>query len=214
MRTYNSNSIIPHPFELVFAENNPKFLVIGSFPTIDKKMSFNFFCPNANNKFWEVMSKIFSNSIVKLNLKVSVKDDAELKIQNEENRKQFCRENNIAMTDMLASCIRLDGNSKDEQLLVHRYNPIIEILKKHKTISTIIITAKNMGTSANHHFYQYLAMNEIDFSIDTKDDICIGEIEVERRKVNIFSLNSTSSRSSKAKLEKLIESYKKAFKQD
>jgi len=68
MKAYNSKSRAPHPFKLVFAESNPKYFVIGSFPTTDKKMSFNFFCPNANNKFWKVMSEVFSNSKIKLNL--------------------------------------------------------------------------------------------------------------------------------------------------
>lgn len=159
------------------------------------------------------MSEVFSNSKTKLNLQVSVRDYPEIKVQNEENRKQFCRENKIAMTDILASCIRLNDTSQDEQLLVHRYNPILEILKEYPAIQTIIITAKSLGASANHHFYQYLAMNEIDFSIDSDADICIGELEVEGRPIRIFSLESTSSRSPTSKFESLINSYKKAFNQ-
>jgi len=118
MKHYNNKNRTPHPFKLVFAEGDPKYLVIGSFPTTVKKMSFNFFYPNANNKFWKVMSEVFTNSKIKLNLQVSLKDNEDIKIQNEENRKQFCRENKIATTDMLASCFRLDDNSKVEQLLV------------------------------------------------------------------------------------------------
>ena len=111
MKSYTAKDITKHPFELIFAEDNPKFLVIGSFPTTDLKMSFKFFYPNANNKFWKVLSEVFAESKTKLTLKVSVNDTTETKEQNKTDRQNFCRENKIAMTDMLASCIRLNGKT-------------------------------------------------------------------------------------------------------
>ncbi len=214
MKQYNSKSRKQHPFDLVFAEGNPKYLVIGSFPTTENKMSFTFFYPNSNNKFWKVLSQVFPNSKTKLNLEVSIKDKTETKEQNAVDRKNFCKENEIAMTDMIESCIRLNDNSKDEQLLVHRYNSIIDILKKYESIERIVITAKSLGASANHHFYQYLTMNEVGYTIDVSNEICKGCIEVGGREITIYSVDSTSSLNSHVDENDLIQLYKKAFSQN
>ncbi len=104
MRKYNTDSRKNHPFKL-FAENNPNFLVIGSFPTTDNRISFDFYYPNATNKFWKTMSQVFPNSKTKINLKVSVKDKEEVRAKNKNEREDFCRENKIAITDMIDSCI-------------------------------------------------------------------------------------------------------------
>ena len=213
MKSYTTKDITKHPFELIFAENNPKFLVIGSFPTTDLMMSFKFFYTNANNKFWKVLSEVFTESKTKLTLKVSVNDTTETKEQNKTDRQNFCRENKIAMTDMLASCIRLNGNSKDEQLLVHSYNNVLDILKQNKSIDRIILTAKSSGASAHHHFYQYLSMNGIEFDFDSNGGISKGKIKIDDRIIKIFSMDSTSSRNSHVTDDGLIKLYKEAFNQ-
>lgn len=211
MKKYNSKSRIIHPFKL-FAENNPKFLIIGSFPTTDNRISFDFFYPNATNKFWKTLVEVFPKNKTKLNLNVSVRDKEEVKLKNKKDREEFCRENKIAITDIIASCIRMKDNSKDSQLLVHRYTDIIEILKNHKNITKTILTAKSLGSSANHHFYQYLTMNEIEFEFDDSGDIPMGLIEIDGRKITIMSIASTSYRNSHSSNEELIELYKRAFK--
>ena len=213
MKLYTKDDRKPHAFDLFFTGDNPKYLVVGSFPTTEKKMSFNFFYPNPTNKFWKVLSKVFPNSETKLNLEVRTKNDEEVKQKNKLDRQNFCRENKIAMTDILKSCIRMDGNSKDEQLLVHCYNPILEILETHKTIDRVILTAKSSGASAHHHFYQYLAMKEKDFWFELGEKTSKGKIEVEGRTINIFSMYSTSSRNSHATEDELVVLYKEAFNQ-
>ncbi|MDP1727386.1 MAG: hypothetical protein Q8M15_11435 [Bacteroidota bacterium] len=210
MSRYNSASRKEHPFKL-FAENNPQFLVIGSFPTTDNRISFDFYYPNGTNKFWKTLSQVFSDSKTKLNTKVSVKDKGTIREQNKKDRENFCRENKIAITDMITSCIRMHGNSKDSQLLVHRYTSIINILKEYKSIKRIILTAKSLGSSANHHFYQYLTMNEIDFEFEDNGAIPKGMIEVEGRKISIFSIGSTSFLNSHTTDKQLIDLYEEAF---
>jgi len=210
MRKYNSENRKNHPFKL-FAENNPNFLVIGSFPTTDKQISFDFYYPNATNKFWETMNEVFPHSTTKLNLKVSVKDKGEVREKNKKDREDFCRENKIAITDMIDSCIRMNDNSKDSQLLVHRYTDIIQILKDNKSITRIILTAKSLGSSAHHHFYQFLTMKEIEFKFDESGNIPKGVIDVDGRKISILSITSTSNRNSHVTSEKLVEFYKQAF---
>jgi G:T/U-mismatch repair DNA glycosylase len=213
MKKYNSESRKNHPFKL-FAENNPNFLVIGSFPTTDNLMSFDFYYPNASNKFWETMSQVFPYSATKLNLKVSVKDKVEVREKNKKDREDFCRENKIAITDMIASCIRMNDNSEDSQLLVHRYTDIIEVLRNNKSITRIILTAKSLGSSVNHHFYQFLTMREIDFEFDERRNIPKGMIDVDGRKISIASIASTSNRNSHVTDEELVEFYEQAFTKD
>ncbi len=207
---YNPKSVIAHPFKL-FADYNSNFLIIGSFPTTTNRISFDFYYPNSNNKFWKILYKVFPKSKTKLNLEVSVKDNPLVKAKNKKDRELFCKENKIAITDIIASCIRMNNNSKDSQLLVHQYTDIIEILKKHKSIKRIIITAKSLGSSANHHFYQYLTMKEIEFNIDSSGEFPEGLIEVDGRKISVVSLDSTSNRNTHVNSNELIRFYKKAF---
>lgn len=213
MKTYTSKDVVKHPFELIFAEGSPRFLVIGSFPTTDRNMAFNFFYPNPRNKFWKVINEVFPKNKTSLNLKVSIKDTIEIRLQNEKERKRFCKENEIAMTDMFASCVRLAGNSKDEQLLLDKYCPILDILKQYKNINRIILTGKSSGASAHHHFYQYLVMNKVDFAFNSSKEISTGEIKVDGRIINIFSMDSTSSRNSHVTENELVRLYKQAFHQ-
>lgn len=212
MKKYSLENTSYHPFELVFTGENPIYLVVGTFPTTNKKMSFNFFYPNSNNNFWKVMDKVFPNSNTKMNLGVSAKDDENTKEKNKVDRMNFCKENKIAITDIIESCLRLDDNSKDEQLLVHRYNPIINILKEHSTIERVILTAKSSGSSAHHHLYQYLTMNNIDFNFE-KGEIPKGELSIDGRTISILSMPSTSSRNSHFKESDLVKLYRYAFKQ-
>jgi G:T/U-mismatch repair DNA glycosylase len=212
MKKYSLENISYHPFELVFTGENPIYLVVGTFPTTNKRMSFNFFYPNSNNNFWKVMDRVFPKSKTKMNLDVSAKDDEKTKEKNKVDRMNFCKENRIAITDIIESCLRLDDNSKDEQLLVHHYNPIINILKRHPSIERVILTAKSSGASVHHHFYQYLTMNNFEFFFE-KGEIPKGEISIDGRTINILSMPSTSSRNSHFKESDLVELYRYAFNQ-
>lgn len=212
MKKYSLENISYHPFDLVFAGETPIYLVVGTFPTTNKRMAFNFFYPNSNNNFWRVMDKVFPNSKVKMNLVVSAKDDEIMKEKNKVDRINFCKENKIAITDIIESCLRLDDNSKDEQLLVHRYNPIVNILKEHPTIEKVILTAKSSGSSAHHHLYQYLTMKNFDFYFE-KGEIPKGELSIDGRTISILSMPSTSSRNSHFKESDLVKLYRYAFNQ-
>jgi len=143
--------------------------------------------------------------------KVSIKDTKETKERNKTEREKFCEENGIAIADIIDTCVRLNDSSKDSQLLVHSYTPIIQILRAHPSIETIIITAKSLGSSANHHFYQYLVKNEIEFELDASGEMPCGRIRVDERGINIFSIDSTSKGNSHVKDDKLVELYQKAF---
>jgi G:T/U-mismatch repair DNA glycosylase len=211
MNEFNSSNIENHPFKLLFAEGEPKFLVVGTFPTTLENMAFNFFYPNNRNRFWSILKEVFPSSKTCLNLDVSKKNSPKEKIQNELDRKNFCIENQIALTDMLASCYRMDNNSGDEQLLVCRYCSILQVLKNHLSIERIILTGKSKATSAHHHFYQYLSMENFPFQYCGNETIGKGQIKFENREIEIYSLPSTSSRSNKIKKEDLVKIYKDAF---
>ena len=212
MKKYSLENISYHPFNLIFTGENPIYLVVGTFPTTNKRMSFNFFYPNSNNNFWKVMDKVFPYSKAKMNLVVSAKDDENTKEKNKVDRMNFCNENKIAITDIIESCLRLDDNSKDEQLLVHRYNPIVNILKEHPTIERVILTAKSSGSSVHHHLYQYLTMYNIDFNFE-KGEIPKGELSIDGRTISILSMPSTSQRNSHFKESDLVKLYRYAFNQ-
>lgn len=75
-----------HPLPPVFDENS-KILILGSFPS-RKSRDSNFFYGHPQNRFWKVLSKVFSEVIP---------DSIEAK-------KHFLLSHRIALWDVIASC--------------------------------------------------------------------------------------------------------------
>jgi len=70
MRKYDSSSRIQHRFKS-FILGKPKFLILGSFPTTDNRISFEFYYSSASNRFWKTLNRIFPDSKNKIEVKVS-----------------------------------------------------------------------------------------------------------------------------------------------
>ena len=100
----------PHPFP-PFVPKNPHFLILGSFPGKEStgeqknKREDDWYYGAKRNQFWKIISAVYDKE---LTTKAS---------------KQYLFEQlNIAITDIIASCIRSQHNNKDKNLHVTRYN--------------------------------------------------------------------------------------------
>lgn len=104
-------------FEPIF-DKNSKILILGSFPSVISRET-GFYYGNKKNRFWNVLSKIFSEKIG----------------DETEEKKKFLKEHKIALWDIVYECEikgSLDNNLKC--LKVSDLNRILNVAKIEKII--------------------------------------------------------------------------------
>ncbi len=84
--------VLVHSIAPVFDENS-KILILGSFPS-KKSRDCNFFYGHPQNRFWKVLSKVFSEETP----------------ESTETKKQFLISHGIALWDVIACC-EISGSS-------------------------------------------------------------------------------------------------------
>ena len=105
-----------HPFEPIVDENS-KVLILGSFPSFDS-FKYSFYYANRYNAFWKIMGEIYG-----------------VKLNSNEEKKEFLLDKKIALWDMIKSCSR--DSSLDSKLQDIVINDIDEFLKKYPCIQKI-----------------------------------------------------------------------------
>ena len=161
---------ITHESIPIFIDNSSKVLILGSLPSV-KTREVGFYYSHPRNRFFKVLASIFRE-----NEPISVID-----------RKNFLREHNIALYDVIYEC-DICGSS-DSSIK----NPIVidikDILTRYPNIKRIGVN----GGKAKQLFDKYLL-----------DDVNKFDVE-------IYYLPSTSPANAKMGLDELVEQYKKIF---
>ena len=109
-----------HPFG-AFIPKNIQCLIVGSFPGKEQTQceldETHWFYGAPRNQLWKILEIVYKR---------------ELKNRNE--KQQLFEEAGIGMTDVIKSCVRLEGTNLDENLEIKEYNKqvIEEILKQHQ----------------------------------------------------------------------------------
>lgn len=161
------NQIIePHAFG-TYAPSGAEILIIGTFPTHKRNREFEFFYPNKQNVFWEILANIYNYNFQHPKDKKAV-----------EERKAFAKQHKIALTDMLSQAIREKDISGDNQLIPLELMDILAILKANKAVRRIILTSRSGKNSALNLFKCHLINNRIAFFESSEQDkIIFGHFE-------------------------------------
>ncbi len=158
---------VNHTFP-IFINENSKILILGSFPSV-KSREENFYYMNPHNRFYSVLASVFNEEIpITLN-----------------DKKDFLRNHNIALYDVIESC-EIEG-SKDNSILNVVPIDLDKIMSKYK-IDKIILNGGKAASLFKKYFKKYLIFARI--------------------------LPSTSPLNANDKLNKLVEVYKKAILDD
>lgn len=170
-----------HPFP-VFIPANATHLILGTFPTHRKNWKFEYYYPGRSNFFWGLMGDVYKQPFIH-----STGTDAVAE------RKQFLANNGIGVYDIIYSCKRrVAQSSKDSDLEVVEKSNIIQLLKQHPTIHTIILTSSSGAISAHHLFFMHLRENAIAFSVGESKPPIHGSFVLDKRKIKTHTLYSTS----------------------
>lgn len=131
---------LSHPIEPVF-DKNSKILILGSFPS-KKSRDFGFFYGHPQNRFWKVLSKVFSEDIP---------DDIE-------GKKHFLVTKRIALWDVIASC-EIVGSS-DSSIKNAVPNDIMQILDSAE-IRAIFVNGKTAEKYYKKHIEKIVGRTAI-----------------------------------------------------
>jgi hypoxanthine-DNA glycosylase len=109
-----------HPFE-AFIPKNIQCLIVGSFPGKEQTHlaldETHWFYGAPRNQLWKILEVVYKREL-----------------KNRKEKKQLFEEAGIGMTDVIKSCVRLEGTNLDENLEIKEYNKevIEKILNRHQ----------------------------------------------------------------------------------
>lgn len=126
-----------HPYK-PFVPKNATKLIIGSIPPFrfchnNEKLNENdvrFYYGSNKNSFWPLLEEMTKTSFTYENTEAAIIE-----------RKQFLKDINIGITDIIESCIHKNNRSDDNSLKEKINRPLDELLIKYPKINTIICTS-------------------------------------------------------------------------
>lgn len=170
-----------HAFEPFFP-HKAKTLILGTFPTHGRNWKFNFYYPGRSNFFWRLLGDVYDYKF-----QHSTGDEAV------EERKKFCIKHHIALSDTILSCRRIVAtSSKDSDLEICEKMPLVEMLRKNKSIDTVILDSSSGKVSAHYLFYQILAENHLTYMVAQTKPPIHGNFTLDDRLINVYTLYSPS----------------------
>lgn len=191
-----SRKPIEHPFKW-YVPDNAETLIIGTFPPVEARWSYEFFYPNIQNMFWKILAEIARHELL-LTGDNMVND-----------RKKILHRLKVGVTDMGGSILRLQNDSKDESLKIVEYMNIIHIIERHKTIRKIILTSSSGRSSAFGWFREYLAKNSIVHVVPSGKKPLHFDVVLAGRSIDVYVLYSPSPRAAnRISRENLVEMYR------
>lgn len=191
---------IPHPFKW-YIPGNAETLIIGTFPPVEARWSYEFFYPNINNLFWKILARIAGHELSK---------ESKNLIQD---RKDILHTLKVGVTDMGGSIIRLNQDSKDESLQIVEYMNIIELINTHESIKKIILTSSSGRSSAFGWFKEYLAKNSVVCVVPIGKKPLHFEVVLAGRPIDTYILYSPSPRAAnRISFDKLVEMYRNVIR--
>jgi len=167
-----------HPFE-TFIPDGAEILVLGTFPThkSNYENTFRFFYAGKANKFWSLFATTFG-----IEFRQHSGEGAVLE------RKRWLNEKRIGISDMISSCYRKGNSSRDKQLFPVAINDIVSILRKHKSISRLVLTSRTIPHGALGILQINLIQNafEVPTMKISSDKVLEGNLHFENRTIEIL----------------------------
>jgi len=192
-----------HPWKW-FVPKKATTLMIGTFPPAKRNWSYDFFYPNKQNLFWNIMAAVAG---------IELKHFSGEEAVNE--RKNILGFLNVAITDMGNKIIRNNNSSLDENIFPLEFMDIFKILDENPQLNKLVFTSSSGPSSAAKWFIQYLKSKNIEHKFPSGPKPLKSGIHYKERKVDLLILYSPSRRASnRISFELLFAMYKSAILSD
>lgn len=183
-----------------FIPPNATQLIIGTFPTAIQRRSFQFFYPNKDNPFWEVLAAIAETKLLPNDDKNAIP-----------NRQSILTELKLGITDMGYKVLRHSNSSLDQSIFPVEFMNIFQILDDNPTIKKLILTSSSGQNSVEGWLRSYCKLNSVKFKRLQGKNPKTGSLKYGSREVQVVSVHSTSKTAAK-KTADLIEMYRQQLK--
>ena len=127
-------------------------LILGTSPHSDKR-HYEFYYPNSQNRFWNVMAEI-------ANTKLSISRGP----QAVEERKRLMTQLKVGVQNIGKTILREGKSSADEDIEIIESQDILGIINENDSLQAILLTGYSGKTSTYGEFVKYLTKNQVQHS--------------------------------------------------
>lgn len=181
-----------HPYAPFVPENATK-LIVGTLPpprftTRDLKEGDVDFCYGSRDGLlWQVIDRVF---------------DLDLKFENTEEavkeRKEFLASRGIGICDTVESCRRDKIDASDLGMQEVELRDLIEILRQHETIDTLLFTGGNSKNGPEFFFRRLLREYDLKLKVISNQVPRVHQFVLDGRCINTVSLTAPSGSANRA----------------
>ena len=181
-----------HPYR-PFIPSNATKLIVGTLPpprftTGELKEGDVDFCYGSRDGLlWQVIDRVFG-----LDLKFESTDEAIYQ------RKEFLEKNRIGICDTVESCRRRKVDASDIGMSEVELRDLIEILRKHPKISTLLFTGGNSKNGPEYFFRRLLKEYDLKLKVISNEVPRIHEFPLNGKNIKTISLTAPSGSANRA----------------
>ena len=170
-------------FKLIVGTLPPPRFSTGKLKTGDVDFCYG----SRDGQLWKILDKIFD-----LNLKFESSEEAV------QQRKQFLIQHKIGICDIVDSAERNKIDATDLGMQNVRLRNLIEYIKQHPTVHTLIFTGGNSKNGPEYFFRRHLSENNLKLELISAEVPRVHQFKLENRIIKTISLTAPSGSANRA----------------
>ena len=170
-------------FKLIVGTLPPPRFSTGKLKTGDVDFCYG----SRDGQLWKILDKIFD-----LNLKFESSEEAV------QQRKQFLIQHKIGICDIVDSAERNKIDATDLGMQNVRLRNLIEYIKQHPTVHTLIFTGGNSKNGPEYFFRRHLSENNLKLELISEEVPRIHQFKLDNRTIKTISLTAPSGSANRA----------------
>lgn len=180
---------------------NMTLLILGTFPPHKRSHKFNFFYPNPNNRFWNVMAHLNGKPLEHFANAPAV-----------EERKLIMEKLNIGVQNIGSEIIRKGKSAADRNIKILKHSKNLkDIILNYPNLKNILLTGYSNEASSFKEFVKFLNIHRIPNNAPEKARAGDSFVINCGRTITCWIGNSTSRQAFRVHESDLINQFRKAF---
>ncbi len=181
-----------HPYQPFIPKDATK-LIVGTLPPPRFSMNalvdgdINFCYGSKNGQLWKIIDRIFSLQLV-----------YETSPKAIQQRKDFLIKHGIGICDIVESCTRQKIDASDLGMQNVELRNLIDYLKKHPTVTTLLFTGGNSKNGPEYFFRKHLKEHDLKLAIISNKVPRVHQFTIKNRSITTVSLTAPSGAANRA----------------
>jgi G:T/U-mismatch repair DNA glycosylase len=178
-------------------------LILGNYPPHEKRRHYNFFYPNSQNRFWDILAEIAGVEISERRGPPAVLE-----------RQKIMKKLNVGVQNIAKKILRKGLSASDEDIQIQEFRDLLKLINRSKKLRVIHIAGYSSKHSTYKGFVRYLEeAGLIEKGSLPKNPTAGFSFEIQcKRPIRCFVGNSTSGRAVIPPKE-LVKQFKKSINQ-